>query len=782
MNQQAAAPQRPDDTEGQTLLMEQAELVYSTLPGALFVTVVIAPLLVVIQWRSIAHATLIGWLAALMLLTCGRIVLLLRYRRRAPAENDRRWADRFVIGTLLAGLTWGSAGVLLFPAAGDEAHQIYVVFALAGMAAGAVTSLSALRMAAIAFLVPTLTPLALRLFTAGTESGPLMGAMVLLFMVMVLAHARRFQRTLTDLVHTRRAHRYAASAIRERDEQNSLILASAAEGIFGVDTDGITTFVNPAAARMLGYTIEELVGQPIHAAIHHSYPDGKRYPVESCPMAQALRQALPQQVSNEVLWRKDGQPLPVDYTSTPILQDGVVRGAVITFNDITEQQMAEARIEYQAFYDLLTDLPNRRLFMDRLEQDLAHARRRGHYGALLFLDLDRFKTINDSLGHHIGDSLLQEVAQRLRAVLRQEDTAARLGGDEFVVLLSELSDDAEHAANTAQAVAERLLTALMRPYGIDHHDLHSSASIGIALYPMADESVDDLLRQADIAMYRAKESGRNTTRFYLPSMQLAADERLQLENDLRQALADGRLELHYQPQVDSAGRIIGAEALLRWHHPLRGLVLPGEFIAIAEESGLILPIGTWVMREACRQHRAWQEAGLPLLPHVAVNVSARQFRQGDFVAQVEAVLQETGLDPHHLELELTEGVLLENVDEAGARMRTLKQLGVRLSIDDFGTGYSSLAYLKRLPVDLLKIDRSFVAEIISDPNDAAIVETIIAMTRHLQLEVIAEGVESAAALAFLRERGCHRYQGYHFSRPLPHEAFAALLQRTPLPV
>jgi diguanylate cyclase (GGDEF)-like protein len=446
--------------------------------------------------------------------------------------------------------------------------------------------------------------------------------------------------------------------------------------------------------------------------------------------------------------------------------------------DITERKRIEELIEHQATFDALTELPNRRLLVDRLVQALARCRRHGHKGALLFLDLDQFKHVNDSLGHPVGDALLQEVSRRLKSRLRQEDTSARMGGDEFVVLLSEVSDNADEAVQQAQEVAEMVKTELSAPYLVDSHKLHMTASIGIVLFPMNGETADDIVRHADTAMYRAKEAGRNTIRFFLPSMQLAAEERLRLQNELRQALQYGQWHLHYQPKVDTAGNIIGAEALLRWNHPNRGSIAPNYFIPLAEETGQILAIGKWVFRNALIQFKAWTDASTePTFNNLSINVSPRQFREADFILQMEDVLGETGTDPKRLTLELTEGIFVENLDDTIHKMEALKKIGIRFSLDDFGTGYSSLAYLKSLPLDELKIDRSFINDITTDAGDGKLVETIITMAHNLGLDVVAEGVETGEQLSFLLEKGCRLFQGYYFSRPQSGEGFEALLRK-----
>ena len=429
-----------------------------------------------------------------------------------------------------------------------------------------------------------------------------------------------------------------------------------------------------------------------------------------------------------------------------------------------ERQVAEATIQHQAFYDALTNLPNRRLFLDQLKQELSRSQRHQHLGAIMFLDIDHFKTINDSLGHLIGDELLMAVADRLKERLRDEDVVARLGGDEYVILVPEIGDILGEVTSRAQQFAEELLAIISCRFDIRGHNLHVTASIGIALFPLERETPGDLLQYADTAMYQAKKEGRNGARFFLPSMQEAVNHRLFIEKGLHLALARDEFELYYQPQFDKDGEIIGAEALLRWNHPRNGVVPPGEFIAIAEETGIILQLGEWVLREACRAISALSsQQGVT----ISVNVSPKQFRDPNFIGKVQAALEDAGADPHRLRIEITEGTVIDNIEQTITRLRRLKMLGISFSIDDFGTGYSSLAYLKRLPVDVIKIDQSFVRDIENDSNDAVIVETIIVMAQHLGLSVIAEGVETEAIRSFLVAKGCYHFQGYLFGRPLP---------------
>ncbi|MCC8998347.1 MAG: EAL domain-containing protein [Candidatus Contendobacter sp.] len=553
----------------------------------------------------------------------------------------------------------------------------------------------------------------------------------------------------------------------------STALQAAANAIIITDRDGVIQWVNRAFSTLTGYTLIEAVGKNPCDLVRSGRHDKEFY------------KSLWDTILSGRVWcgeltnrRKDGSFYPEEQTITPVRDgQGQISHFIAIKQNITERKMAEAEIHNLAYYDALTGLPNRQLFRDRLAQALAAARRSNHWGAVLFVDLDQFKRINDARGHDVGDLLLKQVSERLTGCRRDEDTVARQGGDEFVVLLVNLGTTQSSVIRLATRVAEKIRSTLIEPFHIGELDYYIGASIGITVFPKAVENVDDLLREADTAMYRAKEAGRNTVSYFEPDMQEAVQARFVLEHDLRQALTRNEMRLFLQPQVDGQGRFVGAEALVRWERPGQGLIAPIVFIPIAEESGIILALGRWVLEEACRLLKQLDAAGHAL--RLAVNVSPRQFRQPDFVACICEVLQATGADPTHLVLEVTEGLVIENIHDTIAKMMELNRLGIHFSIDDFGTGYSSLAYLKRLPLHELKIDRTFVQDAPTDPNDAALVETILAVAQHLNLSVVAEGVETQTQLDFLKQRGCSIFQGYFFDRPLPWLQFQekALLQQ-----
>jgi diguanylate cyclase (GGDEF)-like protein len=522
---------------------------------------------------------------------------------------------------------------------------------------------------------------------------------------------------------------------------------------------------------MTGWPLEEALGHPVEDVCR--IVDAKTRETALNPMLLAIREDKAVALKpNCVLIRRDGVESAIEDSAAPIHdRHGTVTGAVMVFHDVSAARAMTVKMSYLAQHDSLTDLPNRVLLNDRLSEAIHLSSRHRRKLAVIFVDLDHFKHINDSLGHVVGDRLLQSVARRLFTCVRSSDTVSRQGGDEFVVLLWEV----RHAQDAA-LTATKILEALRLPHHIGEHELHITASIGIATYPDDGTEAETLLKRADRAMYHAKHARRDSFQFFEPAMNARAVEHQSVEENLRHAIERNELVLHYQPKFDLAtGEIIGAEALVRWRHPERGLLSPQEFIFVAEDCGLIVPIGRWILREACRQARAWQVPGLPALC-MSMNVSSVELRGTDFVAGLRSILTETGLEPHLLEIELTETMLIDDSLSIADVLRELKEIGVLLALDDFGTGYSSLTNLRRFPIDALKIDLSFIRELATDNDGSGIVTAMIGMGRNLHMQVVAEGVETRRQLEILREHGCHQAQGYYFSRPLPGEEFGRLLE------
>jgi diguanylate cyclase (GGDEF)-like protein/PAS domain S-box-containing protein len=561
-------------------------------------------------------------------------------------------------------------------------------------------------------------------------------------------------------------------ALFDEKERAQVTLNSIGDAVISTGVSGQVTFLNIVAERLTGWPRAEAIGRQSAEVLH--LVDAANRALAANPMEQAIREnktvAL---ASNCVLIRRDGDESAIEDSAAPIHdRRGQVTGAVMVFHDVSAARAQSARMEHLAQHDALTDLPNRVLLNDRLEQAIGLANRHGKSLALLYLDLDRFKHVNDSLGHAVGDNLLKSVALRLTNCVRGTDTVSRQGGDEFVIMLSELLH-----VEDASGCAEKILRAIQLPYLIDGEEINITASIGIAVYPADGIGPEALLRNADLAMYEAKEHGRNNSQFFRIDLNSNATERQSLNSSLRHAIQRDEFTLQYQPIMNlSTGLIAGAEALIRWQHPTRGVIAPTEFISIAEESGLIVPIGRWVLREACRQARAWQDEGLPDI-RLAVNISAVELRSKDFVDGVKTVLADTKFDPRRLELELTETFLMQDSTSTADVLGALKELGLKLALDDFGTGYSSLTYMRRFPIDTLKIDRSFVRNLSTHADDASIVSAVINMGRSLHMSVVAEGVETSEQVQFLQEHACPEAQGFCFSRPLNAGKFAALLDR-----
>ncbi|MEW5944153.1 MAG: EAL domain-containing protein [Pseudomonadota bacterium] len=621
-------------------------------------------------------------------------------------------------------------------------------------------------------------PLRWQDIVSGTIGIALFAGFSIVFALYLLARGmvERAREASLRAIEIRRQVSAKTQALQENGNRIRMIIDSALDSVITMDMQGRITDWNPQAEIMFGWPREEAIGRDVASTIiplrhRHAHTVGVQRFLEKGegPMVGKL-------VELSALHR-DGREFPIELTVSAIWVNGEYTFTAF-IRDITERKQIEEQLADLASYDSVTRLPNRVLFKDRLMHAMVQQGRHPERQiALLFLDLDHFKTVNDTLGHTIGDKLLQAVANQIRIGIRKGDTISRLGGDEFTIILESL-----HHTDDAAVIAQKILDNIAVPFNIEGHEIFVSATIGITIYPNDAQSADDLLRNADTAMYQAKERGRGRYLFFTSEMNARMAERLKLENSLRRALERNEFRLHYQPQVDLAtGRITGMETLIRWEHPDVGLVPPFQFIPIAEETGLIVPIGEWVLQTACAQNKAWQEAGLPAV-RVAVNLSGHQFGQQNLAKIIEQTLNDTGLDARYLELEITESVAMENAEKTIAALQTFKTMGIGISIDDFGTGYSSLSYLKRFPIDTLKIDRSFVKDVTDDPEDAAIASATIAMAHNLKLKVIAEGVETAEQLAFLQKHACDEIQGYYFSKPVPADDFAKLLQQGAFPL
>ncbi|TGE34220.1 EAL domain-containing protein [Desulfosporosinus sp. Sb-LF] len=556
-------------------------------------------------------------------------------------------------------------------------------------------------------------------------------------------------------------------------ERAQVTLDSIGDAVITTDVRANVEYLNPIAEALTGWKNAEAVGQPLERVfriVNEETGESVKSPIECC-----LREGSVVCLANHtVLINRVGANIAIEDTAAPIRdRSNAVIGAVLVFHDVSYKRALMKELAYQAHHDALTGLPNRLLFTEHLNQALARARRKKGKLAVMYLDLDRFKLINDSMGHNLGDLLLKNVAERVRQTLREGETLARQGGDEFLILLPEIQNEQE-----VVAVSDRILRVFTNPIMLEDNEVYMSTSIGISLYPNDGDDRETLLKQADTAMYYAKEKGRNNYQFFTTGLNIKANDRLSTENSLRKALARGEFVLHYQPQVDlESGLIVGLEALIRWNSTERGIISPLSFIPIAEETGLIVPIGEWVLRTACAQNMAWRRQGYPFL-RMAVNISARQFREPNFIKLVSGILQETGMDPQWLELEITESIAMENGETSVDMLNRFKELGIRISIDDFGTGFSSLNYLRRMPIDTLKIDQSFVQDISTGENGEEVVTAIIQLAKNLRLKVIAEGVETATQCSFLKGKRCDEMQGYLFSQAVTSQELEEMFGRS----
>jgi diguanylate cyclase (GGDEF)-like protein/PAS domain S-box-containing protein len=751
--------------------LEKLRLLCEGIPSSIAASTALAVIVGATQSLVIPYGVTAGWVALVVIVNLSRLFGVRQYKKDIAANKVQADTLRSVrLGVLMGGLAWGTAGFLLFPA-NSTTYQIYLAFALVGLTAGGIIAYAIDIKCAYDYILPALLPFLVRLLIEGDWIHVSMALTVVLFLAFIVVSIRRINANLTENITLKiQAIENEAQTRSIRDQ-----LAKSVEQFRSLtelssdwywEQDENFRFTRFAGQTAYNETVSnnQLLGRT-------------RWEIGSLNMSeadwQAHRSALEAHKTflDLELMRQDpsGNPYWSCISGRPVFdKDGKFKGYHGIGRIITDRKLAEDQNQRLSLFDTLTGLPNRRYLFNRLSQALSASSRTQQLGALMLVDLDNFKNINDTYGHQLGDLLLQQVAQRLPSCLRESDTIARLGEDEFVVLLENLGGNATEAALKAALLSEKLLVQLGKPYLLGAHHYTSTSSIGLTLIGASQtETTEELLRRADSAKVQAKEAGRNTVRFFDSQLQAAINQRSTMALALRTALEKGQFVLHYQAQVNAERHVTGVEALIRWNHPQRGLILPAEFIKMAEESDLILDLGNWVLDAACRQLAVWSVRRETANLTIAVNISARQMHHSGFPEQVMKIVQASGANPGRLRMEITESQLMDDVENTIARMAQLTALGVRFSLDDFGTGYSSLSGLKRLPLDQLKIDLTFVRDVLTDSSHATIVRTILSLGNSLGLSVMAEGVETQEQLDFLAENGCRAYQGYFLGRPVP---------------
>jgi len=754
----------------QRLFIEQQRLLYINSTGSTLLSMVFAAFLCWYIRDSAKPSMLFLWFAVFCIIALCRFGLVVVAKRSANTFCQVKRLDRFFVGGIwLSALCWGTAS-FLFLSDVSPVNQTVFTIVITGISAGAISFLCSNWPAIAGFLFLTLLPLAANFFMMQGDNSVILAILILLYLVVCLTGGQKLHRNMSENILLSLKSTENEKVLQVGQERYQHIFNHSPLGIVHYDASGTIVDCNEIFAGVLGISRVLLIGRNMLSVLQNN--------TLSAAIEESLRTGSGY-FEGEYTAESNGRTTPVRiFLKATRSDDSTIIGGIGTLEDFTERKSFEQKIHHQASFDSLTGLPNRRQLLLQLAQELSRASRHQQYGALLMMDLDNFKTINDSLGHGAGDAVLKQVAHRLKNTLRKEDSTARMGGDEFVVLLPHLGKNIELAAQRAQDIAKKLTTALASPFAFANRELNITLSIGISLYPEQQNGAGDILKQADTAMNQAKTAGRNTIRFFLPSMQQAADTRLQMSNDLKKAIENDNFLVHFQPQVKADGTIVGAEGLLRWKHPDRGMILPGDFIGVAEETGIIVQIGMMVLDKICRTIKTWEvDHLLGENQTIAVNISAREFSSPDFVERVIAILEKTGINPQHLDIELTEGSLISSVSDTIDKIHALRQYGIKFSVDDFGTGYSSLSYLKSLPLHTLKLDRSFVNGISPTGNEVTLVEMIITMARNLGLEIVAEGVETVEELNYLGQKGCHIYQGYYFSKPIPTAEFGKLLKK-----
>jgi diguanylate cyclase (GGDEF)-like protein/PAS domain S-box-containing protein len=785
-----------EPVHGSPLHAEQVRLLYRFSLVGYLATLLVVFILGAILWDDLARPALFAWFIAVTMVAIGRYLIYKAYfQSEPPPEAALEWERRFIFGTILAGACWMAMGTMLLPDSTRIGQRLSVVMLMMLLMTGAVAYYAPHRYVYKITAFLGLVPLAVTLGASNDRNQMFISGVILLLAGMLPYVHALVHKSLVESLTTRRARdalSHELASERTRLQQANLALAEemierlkAQQGelvagqklrmhfertplaVIEWDHKQRITAWNPAAEGIFGFAAVETVGKPLHQLLCA--------PAER-PAAQAmcydLLESRDGNKSTLVNVTRGGRTIHCEWYNAPLVDNATnVIGFASLVQDVTERLNTERTIHYMAHHDALTGLPNRRLMQDRLHQAIMTARRNQRHVAVLFLDLDRFKVVNDTLGHDSGDFILKDIARRLVSCVREVDTVSREGGDEFVIILPDL-ERPEHA----RTVADKILKEVARPVEIAGHDIHITPSIGISHYPNDATDVQQLLKHADSAMYQAKDAGRATVRFFTTDLNFLLSKRLEVESRLRKAIENEEFFLRYQPQVElETGRISGMEALIRWNDPKRGEVPPDEFIPVAEELGLIVPIGEWVFRTACRQLRRWEQDGLAPMT-VSINISPRQFMSRKLVSTLLEIVRETGADPHRIELEITETMIMRNIEQSIETLAELRAAGMQVAVDDFGVGYSSLNQLTRLPASSMKIDRSFMTNVVGGTADGSITEAIIAMAKRLKLRVIAEGVENRAQLDFLRANHCEAFQGYFFSRPITALEATAMLR------
>jgi len=752
-------------------IYKQLREAYNNLTLSILGVIANAAVFIFIFFGHTNNTILIIWGISILLISAFRYLSLLKYKTdKTPLYVDK-WQKLLFIGIVLSALSWGITPFLFF-VHGNYIYQMVLIVILAGLSAGSISTLAHMRLNIQLYLLIVLIPLIVELLLQRTEIHNDIAILVSLYLLLLLTVAKKFNQTYLDSITSQLMFEQKKEEFLESEQKFKAIFNSVPIGILFYDTNLIIQEVNDNFVDFLAAPKDFLIGLDLEKSRDRSLMPAFKAPLDGiCGFYEGEYTTLYRQKD---LW--------VSMSTSPLRNsENKIIGAVGIIADITQRMLTQLQIEHQAHHDTLTDIPNRANLKREIAKNIIRFQRHGVIFAIIFLDLDHFKNINDSLGHDVGDKLLVQTATRLKETIREEDMVARIGGDEFVVLLPDLSADEFEAAKSAENVSQKIHETLRTPFLVDGYTLNISSSLGITLINTLSQSEDDLLKHADIAMYESKKEGRNTTRFYQESMDQWIKRRLEVENELKNAIKNNELRLVYQPIIEfETSKVIGMEALIRWKSQKLGDMYPDEFITIAEESGMILSIGEWVLQEAVSQFITWQKkfAHTTDLKKIAVNVSVHQFNAPDFLTQVENILTQSGIKKEHLELELTESIIVKDISGVRAKMQQLRDLGVNLSIDDFGTGYSSLSYLKKLPFTTLKIDKSFTQDIGHDIDDKELISTIITIAENFNLEVVIEGVETYEQYAFVNERKATFMQGYFCSKPMEKESFEAMLTLT----